>query len=164
MSIFLLLNKPDEGSKKSHFIEAFPVPNIDIKKKQKKSKIQTSSVCVVDDILQTLQEKDDEKKKKEQQILEERQKREKARQIKAQEQEIIKKHYETKNKLIEQKKNINAEIKKLKKLKKTDTENKIQLKDKILALLSELKNIENQLLYNQMEFIKTKIQVKEEKV
>lgn len=96
--------------------------------------------------------------------MKELQKREKARQIKAKEQEIIKNHYETKNKLTKQKKNINTEIKKLRKLKKTDTKNKIQLEEKIVALLSELKNIENQLLYNQIGFIKIKIQVKEEKV
>ena len=155
-----------DSDKKNNFKNSFPVPTFNPKKNKKKKTEDVQSVSVVDNILDVLQKKSDEKKEKEQQILLNKQERERVKVMKEKEQNIIKQYNESKKKKQQEKKDIKGELQKLKKQIKsgTDKENMIQLKEQQQKLDDQLIEINNLSVLEEMEFLKSKIKIKEEKI
>ena len=147
---------------------AFVYPNKEkIKKKKKNVKVRsTTPGYVVDDIVNELQKQEDIKKMKTEQVLLNKQNREKAKEIRMKEQNIIKSFQNTKKKLTDQKKSINLEIKNIKQLMKSESakENKIQLEERLKKFSTELEEVEKALLLHEMEALQTKMKIKQEKI
>lgn len=115
--------------------------------------------------MQALEQKETEKREKEQQILLNKQERERARTVKNKETSIVKQFNENKKKKLQKKKELKSRIQNLKKSIKSEKskENIGPLTEKLTKLNADLDELENSLIAEEVEFLQTKIKIKNEK-
>lgn len=102
----------------------------------------------------------------EQQIILNKQERERAKVIKAQESSIIKEYHETKKRKSQNKKELKKEMQLLKKAIKSENskENLVRLHEKLKIINAQLTELENSMIEGEIEFLETKIKIKQETV